>query len=79
MYNNKTFGINKCVTMIFRPDLPQNRYRRYPIFYLAGQPLPITDCYTYLGIPFDKTLSLKPIIKCLSNKVRKALFSVGGV
>jgi len=78
MYNNMTFGINKCATMVVRPDLPQYRYRRDPTFYLAGQPLPISDCYTYLGIPFDKTLSLKPIIKCLNNKVRKALFLVGG-
>ena len=78
MYNKMTFGINKCATMVVRPDSPQNRYRRDPTFYLAGQPLPITDCYTYLGIPFDKSLSLKPIIKNLNNKVRKALFSVGG-
>jgi len=73
-----TFGINKCATMVVPPDLPQNKYRIDPSFYLTGQPLPITDCYTYLGIPFDKTLSLKLIIKCLNNKVRKALFSIGG-
>ena len=28
--------------------------------------------------PFDKTFSLKPVIKSLNNKVRKALFSVDG-
>ena len=33
-------------------------------------------CYTYLGIPFDKSLSLNPIIKLLNSKVTKALFSV---
>jgi len=54
------------------------RYKRDPTFFLAGQPIPISDCYTYLGIPFDKTLSLKPVLKYLNNKVRKALFSVGG-
>ena len=73
-----TFGINKCATMVVRPDSPRNRYRRDPTFYLAGQSLSFTDCYIYMGIPFDETLSLKPIIKCLNNKVRKALFSVGG-
>ena len=31
-------------------------------------------CYTYLGIPFDKSLSLNPIIKLLNSKVTKALF-----
>jgi len=53
MYNNMTFGINKCATIVVRSDLTQNRYKRDPTFYLAGQPLPITDCYTYLGIPFE--------------------------
>ncbi|KAG4108123.1 hypothetical protein H8356DRAFT_1620603, partial [Neocallimastix lanati (nom. inval.)] len=65
------FGINKCATMVI---LFQNK--RDPTFYLAGQPIPITKCYTYLGIPFDKSLSLKPIIKLLNSKVTKALFSV---
>jgi len=77
MYNNMTCGINKCATIVVHPDLPQKRYIRDPTFYLAGQSLPITDCYTYLGIPFDKTLSLKSIIKCYNNKVRRVLFSIG--
>ena len=48
--------------------------KRDPIFYLAGQPIPITKCYTYLGIPFDNSLSLNPIIKLLNSKVTKAHF-----
>jgi len=32
-------------------------------------------CYTYLGIPFDKSLSLNPINELLNSKVTKALFS----
>jgi len=76
LYNEMNFGINKCATMVIRPDTPLFQNKRDPTFYLAGQPLPITDCYTYLGIPFDKTLSLKPVIKMLNNKVLKALYSV---
>jgi len=46
------------------------------MLYIAGQPIPITDCYTYLDIPFDKSLSLDPIVKSFNNKIRKALYSV---
>jgi len=75
-FNMMNFGINKCATMVIRPDTPLFQNKRDPTFYLAGQPIPITKCYTYLGIPFDKSLSLKPIIKLLNSKVTKALFSV---
>ena len=71
------FGIKKCATMVIRPDSPLFKYKKDPTFYLAGQPIPISVCYTYLGIPFDKTLSLSPVIKLLNKKVMKALFSVG--
>jgi len=75
-FNMMNFGINKCATMVIRPDTPLFQNKRDPTFYLAGQPIPITKCYTYLGIPFDKSLSLNPIIKLLNSKVTKALFSV---
>ena len=79
-FNMMNFGINKCATMVIRPDTPLFQNKRDPTFYLAGQPIPITKCYikwyTYLGIPFDKSLSLKPIIKLLNSTVTKALFSV---
>ena len=78
MYNKMDFGINKCATMVVRPDSPLFKYKRDPTFFLAGQTIPITECYTYLGIPFDKTLSLKPVIKYFNNKVRKSLFSISG-
>ena len=73
--NNKMeFGINKCATMVIRPNTPDNRNKGEPTFYIAGQPIPTTNCYTYLGIPFDKSLSLDPIVKSMNNKVRKALY-----
>jgi len=39
------------------------------------------QCYTYLGIPFnsDLDLKLKNIIKLITNKVCKALFSIKGL
>jgi len=75
-FNMMNFGINKCATMVIRPDIPLFQYKKDPTVYLAGQPIPITKFYTYLGIPFDKSLSLNPIIKLLNSKVTKALFSV---
>jgi len=70
------FGINKCATMVIRSDTPLFQNKRDPTFYLAGQPISITKCYTYLGIPLDKILSLNPIIRLLNSKVTKDLFSV---
>jgi len=46
------FGIKKCATMIIRPDSPLFMYKKDPTFYLAGQLIPISDCYTFLNIPF---------------------------
>jgi len=40
--------------------------KRDPTFYLAGYPIPITKCYTYLGIPFDKSLSLNLLLDYLT-------------
>ena len=69
------FGINKCANGdSTRHTSFQNK--RDPTFHLAGQPIPITKCYTYLGIPYDKSLSLNPIIKLFNSKVTNAHFSV---
>ena len=76
--NHMTFGINKCATMVIRPDIPIHQNRRDPTFYLGGNAIPKVKCYTYLGIPFDNSLSLKPIITALNNKVCKALFNIRG-
>ncbi|OUM65179.1 hypothetical protein PIROE2DRAFT_7905 [Piromyces sp. E2] len=67
--NNMTFGINKCATMVVRPNKRKEQGRRDPTFYLGNKEIPKTNCYTYLGIPFDNTLSLKPIINSMNNKV----------
>lgn len=75
--NLMTFGINKCATMVVRPKNYTGNSND-PIFKINGVPIPQTTCYTYLGVPFDNKLSLKPIISHLRTKVRKALFSVKG-
>jgi len=73
-----TFGINKCATIVIKA--PDSRVVGDPTFYLVGQPIPKSKCYTYLGIPFnsDLDLKLKNIIKSTTNKVCKALYSIKG-
>jgi len=74
-FNMMNFGINKCATMVIRPDTPLFQNKRDPTFYLAGQPILITKCYTYLGISFDKSLSLNPILlNYLTLKLLKLSF-----
>ena len=49
--NHMTFGINKCATMVVRPD--SFKGGRDPTHYLGNKKIPIVKCYTYLGILFD--------------------------
>ena len=72
-----TFGINKCATMVIRPK-NNTGHHTDPVFKINNVPIPQTDCYTYLGIPFDNELSLKPVVSLLHQKIRKALFSNKG-
>jgi len=64
--------------MIFKA--PDSRVVGDPTFYLAGQPIPKSKCYTYLGIPINNDLDLKfkNIIKSTTNKVCKAIYSIKG-
>ena len=54
--NEMTFGINKCATFAVRHENSEYILREDPTFYLTGIAIPKTDCYTYLGVPFQKTL-----------------------
>jgi len=40
-----------------------------PTFYHGFHPLPKTSQTTYLGIPFDESLALKPIVSMLNSKI----------
>jgi len=46
--------INECAIMVIKT--PDSRVVGDPTFYLAGQLIPKSKCYTYLGIPFIQKL-----------------------
>ena len=66
--NEMTFGINKCDTLVVNPI-----YFLKPVnyedtsFFIGSNKLPKTDNYTHLGIPFNESLSLKPIQSKLNS------------
>ena len=74
--NEMTFGINKCATLVVKP-LKFTNHNNYvdPTFYLGINPIPKTNQYTYLGIPFNESLSLKPITSNLNSKLNYTLNS----
>lgn len=43
-------------------------------FYLGMYAIPKVSCYTYLGIPFNDSLSLKPVLALMHSKVNKSLY-----
>jgi hypothetical protein len=72
IHNEMTFGIKNVLQWLLDLRTPLFSNKKDLTFYLAGQPLPITDCYIYLGIPFDKSLELELIVKYMNNKVNNA-------
>ena len=74
--NEMTFGINKCATLVVKPLHFRNQDSYVdPTFYLGIHPIPKTSQYTYLGIPFNESLSLDPIISNLNSKLNLTLNS----
>ena len=70
------FRINKCVTPVVKPIIfvkPINY--EVPSFFISSNKLPKTDNYTYLGIPFDESLSLKYIQSKLNSNLNVKLNS----
>ena len=45
-------------------------YLEDPSFFIGSNKLPKTDNYTFLGIPFDESLSLKPIQSKLNSNFK---------
>ena len=72
--NEMSFGINRCATIVVKP-INFNKPPRYedPTFYIGMYSIPKVTCYTYLGIPFDEDLSLKPILSNMYKKVNNSL------
>ena len=68
--NEMTFGINKCATLVVKPKnfIPSRHYEN-PTFRLGMNYIPSTNQYTYLGIPFNESLDLKPIIAKMNSKI----------
>ena len=72
--NEMTFGINKCATLVVKPiNFVKPINYENPSFFIGSNKLPKTDNYTYLGIPFDESLSLKPIQSKLNNNLNVKL------
>ena len=57
------FGTKKCATLVVKPInfVPTSSYSD-PEFYLGMYSIPKVSCYTYLGIPFNDSLSLQPAL-----------------
>ena len=72
--NEMTFGINKCATLVVKPiNFVKPINYEDPSFFIGSNKLPKTDNYTYLGIPFDESLSLKPIQSKLNSNLNVKL------
>jgi len=80
--NEMTFGINKYATLVVSPINfvnPINFVKPInyedPSFFIGSNKLSKTDNYTFLGIPFDESLSLKPIQSKLNSNLNVKLNS----
>ena len=67
--NEMTFGINKCATLVKPIDFVKPINYEDPSFFIDSNKLPKTDNYTYLDIPFDESLSLKPLQSKLNSNL----------
>lgn len=66
LYNEMSFGIKKCGTMVF-DQLPLPRLS----WTLMDTPLPAVDSYTYLGVEITPNLSLDKWLACKVNQARR--------
>ena len=74
--NEMTFGINKCATLVVKPiNFVKKINYEDPSFFIGSNKLPKTNNYTYLGIPFDESLSLKPLQSKLNSNLKIKLIS----
>ena len=72
--NEMTFGINKFATLVVKPiNFVKPINYEDPSFFIGSNKLPKTENYTCLGIPFDESLSLKPIQSKLNSNLNVKL------
>ena len=68
------FGISKCATLVVKPiNFVKLINYEDPFLFIGSNKLPKTDTYTYSGIPFDESLSLKPIQSKLNSNLNVKL------
>ena len=68
------FRIKKCATLVVKPiNFIKLINYEDPSFFIGSNKLPKTDNYTYLGIPFDESLSLRPIQSKLNSNLNVKL------
>jgi len=74
--NEMTFGIKKCATLVVK-QINFIKLINYedPSFFIGSNKLPKTDSYTYLGILYDESLSMKPIQSKLNSNLNVKLNS----
>ena len=73
--NEMTFGINKCATLVVKPiNFVKPINYEDPSFFIGSNKLPLKlTTITYLGIPFDESLSLKPLQSKLNSNLNVKL------
>jgi hypothetical protein len=72
-----SFGIAKCGVMAVGGSNGDELVAE-PLT-LSGKALPVTDCYTYLGVPFNANLDLDRIVMDRKDKAAGALHAIRGV
>ncbi|OUM57450.1 hypothetical protein PIROE2DRAFT_17564 [Piromyces sp. E2] len=72
-----SFSVNKCATIVIKNIIFKNTLNYVDLsFYIDMYFIPKVTCYTYLGIPFDEDLLLKPNLSSIYKKIKKSLFSL---
>ena len=70
------FRINKCATLVEKPiNFVKPINYEDPSFFIGSNKLPKTNNYTYHGIPFDESSSLKPLQSKLNSNTNIKLNS----
>ena len=68
-----SIGAPKCGVTIFHGDLNTLRGGQWK---LQGQDIPVVESYTYLGIETNSNWDLSKLVVAVSNKARRALWSL---
>ena len=66
-------GAPKCGVTVFHSDVNQQRGQEW---LLQGQPVPVVESYTYLGIELNHRMDLRATSAAITARTRKALWSI---